>query len=75
MGILIKNGHILNPPTGTDEVMDLYVEGDRVTKMQKDLAAGADDQVIDASGCYVFPGFIRSACASARPGTYRKRRH
>ena len=55
MGILIKNGHILNPPTGTDEVMDLYVEGDRVTKMQKDLAAGADDQVIDASGCYVFP--------------------
>lgn len=58
MGILIKNGHILNPPTGTDEVMDLYVEGDRVTKMQKDLAAGADDQVIDASGCYVFPGFI-----------------
>ena len=30
MGILIKNGHILNPPTGTDEVMDLYVEGDRV---------------------------------------------
>lgn len=48
MGILIKNGHILNPPTGTDEVMDLYVEGDRVTKMQKDLAAGADDQVIDA---------------------------
>lgn len=58
MGILIKNGHILNPPTGTDEVMDLYVAGDRVTKMQKDLAAGADDQVIDASGCYVFPGFI-----------------
>ncbi len=58
MGILIKNGHILNPPTGTDEVMDLYVEGDRVTKMQKDLAAGAEDQVIDASGCYVFPGFI-----------------
>ena len=41
MGILIKNGHILNPPTGTDEVMDLYVEGDRVIKMQKDLAAGA----------------------------------
>ena len=58
MGILIKNGHILNPPTGTDEIMDLYVEGDRVAKMQKDLAAGADDQVIDASGCYVFPGFI-----------------
>lgn len=58
MGILIKNGHILNPPTGTDEIMDLYVEGDRVTKMQKDLVAGTDDQVIDASGCYVFPGFI-----------------
>lgn len=58
MGILIKNGHILNPPTGTDEIMDLYVEGDRVTKMQKDLVAGMDDQVIDASGCYVFPGFI-----------------
>ena len=25
MGILIKNGHLVNPPTKTDEVMDLYV--------------------------------------------------
>ena len=26
MGILIKNGHLVNPPTKTDEVMDLYVK-------------------------------------------------
>ena len=65
MGILIKNGHILNPPTGTDEVMDLYVEGDRVTKMQKDPAAGADDRVIDASGCYVFRDLSICMCICA----------
>ena len=58
MGILIKNGHLVNPPTKTDEVMDLYVKEDRIEKIGKELTATAEDQVIDATGCYVFPGFI-----------------
>ena len=36
MGILIKNGHLVNPPTKTDEVMDLYVKEDRIEKIGKD---------------------------------------
>ena len=36
MGILIRNGHLVNPPTKTDEVMDLYVKEDRIEKIGKE---------------------------------------
>ncbi len=58
MGILIKGGRIINPATQMDEIKDLYVEGDLVEKIADDIAPKADDQVIDAAGCLVFPGFI-----------------
>ena len=45
MGILIKNGHLVNPPTKTDEVMDLYVKEDRIEKIGKELTATAEDPV------------------------------
>ena len=57
MSLLIKNGHILNPATDLDSVMDLLVEGDKVVKIEKDIAPEEGQQVLDAQGCYVFPGF------------------
>ena len=72
MGILIKNGHLINPPTKTDEVMDLYVKEDRIEKIGKELTATAEDQVIDATGCYVFPGFIDLHVHLRDPGLTEK---
>ena len=73
MGIVIQNGHVLNPAAGTDEVLDVRLEGDRVIKMGKNLQAADGDERIDASGCYVFPGFIDLHVHLRDPGlTYKE---
>lgn len=54
---LIKNGHVLDPATKTDEITDVIIQDSRIKKVGK---AGKEkaDRVIDASGCYVMPGLI-----------------
>lgn len=73
MKLLIKNGRVLNPKTQTDEILDLLIEQGRVTALQKDIAATEETQVIDADGCYVFPGFIDLHVHLRDPGlTYKE---
>ena len=50
MILLIKNGHVINPATETDEVADILAEDGKVVKMEKNIKAKAD-RVIDAKGC------------------------
>lgn len=57
MTILIKNGHIVDPDTKTDEVADIFLSAGKITEVGKQLKHTAD-KVIDAKGCYVMPGFI-----------------
>ena len=57
MGILIKNGHVVDPLTGRDGCFDVLIEGGRIRKVAESLADEAE-KVIDAAGCYVLPGFI-----------------
>jgi dihydropyrimidinase len=53
--LLIKNGKVV---TATDEyVADIYVEGEKVKAIGQALDHSAD-KIIDAKGCYVFPGGI-----------------
>jgi dihydropyrimidinase len=57
MSVLIKNGRII---TATDDYFaDIFIEGESVTKIGKDLEDGAD-KVIDATGKLVIPGGIDS---------------
>ncbi|MBR0462561.1 MAG: amidohydrolase family protein [Erysipelotrichaceae bacterium] len=57
--LVIKNGHVFDPSTKTDEVKDLYIhEGQFCDKDEVDPKA----QVIDAEGLYVFPGLIENHC-------------
>ncbi|MGI9516061.1 MAG: dihydropyrimidinase [Pirellulaceae bacterium] len=71
MALLIKNGRII---TATDDfVADIHVEGETITA----IGTGLDDpaaEVIDASGKYVFPGFIDPHVHIYLPfmGTYSK---
>jgi dihydropyrimidinase len=56
MALLIKNGNII---TASDSyIADIYCEGETITKIGKDLDAPPGATVIDATGKYVFPGFI-----------------
>ncbi len=72
MRILVKNGRVINPATGMDQVSDLLVEDDKVAKIQENIEDAAD-QVFDASGCYVMPGFIDMHVHFRDPGyTYKE---
>ena len=71
MAILIKNGTILNPATSTNEVLDLLIEGDTISKMAPSITA-ADATVIDATGCYVAPGLIDMHVHFRDPGQTAK---
>ena len=56
MALLIKNGEIV---TGSSRfVADIWCEGEAITCIGKDLAAPAGAEVVDATGKFVFPGFI-----------------
>ena len=57
MKILIKNGRLINPATGIDEVMDVLVNDSVVEKIEKNINDDAD-KIIDADKCWVTPGFI-----------------
>ncbi|MBK5273292.1 MAG: dihydropyrimidinase [Bacteroidia bacterium] len=55
MSLLIKNGRIIT--ADADQVADIFIEGEIVKTISKDLKMKADKE-IDASGKLVFPGGI-----------------
>lgn len=72
MKLLIKNGHVLDPLTGLDAISDVLVEKSLIRKVEQNLSESAD-RVIDASGCYVMPGFIDLHVHLRDPGlTYKE---
>lgn len=71
MTILIKNGTVINPATRMDQMMDVYVKGDKVTAIGKKISEKAD-KIIDAAGCYVMPGFIDMHVHFRDPGLTHK---
>lgn len=72
MSLLIKNGRIITPDQ--DYVADILVEGERIARIAPTIAPEKDAAVIDASGKYVFPGFIDPHVHIYLPfmGTYAK---
>lgn len=56
MSLLIKNGEIIT--ADARYVADVWCEGETITRIARDLPIPAGAEVIDATGKYVFPGFI-----------------
>lgn len=57
MGMLIKNGEIVT--AGDRYVADIQVDGGTIVAIGRDLEKrSSKDEVVDASGQFVFPGFI-----------------
>lgn len=70
--ILIKNGRVVDPVTGTDQVMDVLLDGARIAKVGEGLADPAQ-RVIDASGLVVAPGLMDAHVHFRDPGfTYKE---
>ena len=65
--LLIKNGRVLDPAGNTDAVLDVLLDGDRISRIGANLAeSGAE--IFDASNLIVAPGFIDLHCHLREPG-------
>ncbi len=65
--LVIKNGRVLDPASGTDKALDVVIDGGKVV----DLAAagsGKASETIDASGKWVVPGLIDLHVHLREPG-------
>lgn len=57
MKILIQNGYVLDPESKQEGIYDVLIEEGKITKVEEKISETVE-RVIDASGCYVMPGFI-----------------
>lgn len=56
--VLIKNGTILTATRGTLENTDILIRDGKIARIGKGLSAGANAQIIDATGKFLTPGII-----------------
>ncbi|HLW98715.1 MAG TPA: dihydroorotase [Candidatus Acidoferrales bacterium] len=75
MKLWIKNGHVVDPVSGTDFPQDVLLEGDRILATgpaaeisQQAKNNGATCETLDATGWVVAPGFIDLHCHLREPG-------
>src|SRR5512140_448602 len=56
MSLLVKNGEIV---TATERyTADIFCAGETITRIERNIQPPPGAEVIDASGKYVFPGFV-----------------
>jgi dihydroorotase len=68
MKILIKNGRLVDPASGLDQVGDLAITSGRISAIGKVSGDFAADRVIDATGLIVAPGLVDLAARLREPG-------
>ena len=61
--VIITNGIVVSG--GKEQKSDILIENGRIVKTAQDIMLGsllrrAESELLDAEGCYVFPGFIDS---------------
>ncbi len=71
MNLLIVNGRVVNPSSGTDAVLDIRVEDGRFAAVAPRLASGTLP-MIDATGLVVVPGLIDMHVHLREPGQDHK---
>lgn len=77
--LIIKNGHIVDPVSGTDEIMDVLIKNNIIQETGHNIdeenvnLESADVKVIDAEGLIVAPGLIDTHVHFRDPGfTYKE---
>jgi dihydroorotase len=56
--LLITGGIVLDPATGLEGKLDVAAKDGRITAIAPDLPRQGAEHVVDATGCYVSPGFV-----------------
>ncbi len=71
MNYLIKNGYVLSPGSNLKGKYDIVIEDDRIKLIEEEIVIHSEkdyDDIIDASGLYIFPGFVDAHCHLRTPG-------
>ncbi|GAA0767686.1 dihydroorotase [Ideonella azotifigens] len=68
MKVLIRNGRVVNPATGRDELADLAVANGRIVTIGSVSPDFQADRDIDAKGLVVAPGLVDLAARLREPG-------
>ncbi len=68
MKILIKNGRVIDPASGLDQVGDVAIAAGRITGIGRVADNFAPSRTIDASGLIVMPGMVDLAARLREPG-------
>ena len=68
MKILIKNGRVVDPASGRDEVADVAIAAGRILQIGSVNPDFQASRVIDAQGCIVAPGVVDLAARLREPG-------
>ena len=68
MKILIKNGRMIDPASGTDDRKDILLEDGVISSIASEIAPSANVDVIDAAGSLVLPGLIDIHVHFREPG-------
>jgi dihydroorotase len=68
MKILIKNGRVVNPASGFDQVADLAIAAGRIVSIGAVPADFVPNKTMDASGCVVAPGLVDLSVRLREPG-------
>ncbi|MEK8031909.1 dihydroorotase [Ideonella sp. DXS29W] len=68
MKVLIKNGRVIDPASGRDEMADVAVAAGRIVAIGRTPGDFDTAKVIDASGCVVAPGLVDLAARLREPG-------
>jgi len=69
--LLIKNGRVIDPQSGTDETLDILLDRGKITEIKPKIE-GKGLKVIDASRLVVAPGFIDMHVHLREPGNEEK---
>ncbi|WP_299197616.1 dihydroorotase [uncultured Amphritea sp.] len=67
---LIKNATLFNE--GAEYVADLRISGQRIEQISREIPANANDDVIEAGGCWLLPGMIDDQVHFREPGMTHK---
>jgi dihydroorotase len=65
--LLIKNGRVVDPSSGTDKKLDVLIDKEKIIEIKTKISAGGAKS-IDASGLVVAPGFIDMHVHLREPG-------
>jgi dihydroorotase len=70
--MLIRGGRVIDPAQRLDAHLDVRLQNGLISELGEHLTAAADEDVFDAAGAYVAPGFIDMHVHLREPGNPEK---